>query len=367
MRILSHNIFVLSFITTICMNPFTTVNGQQEQSVEISFFLDYEIFSDYVDSYFLTLEEELFQHNIISYRNNETPASQSDSIQVEIWFDTNFNGERIAESLSIEFKVNRDVLFQISPLLQDTVREIFTAPEDEAARLSTAIVLYGFNRCAEAVPYLIDLQISADLSRQANLYLGNCALVQEDYPAAIEAFEAILFDPGGSPFTAVAAKLAWSYLQLGQHEKAFEVIDLDVNDEWASVAGKAQALSKRAQFNALISNHNAAIDDMNTAIALTPHEPDLYILRGQIYLNLYEWDKSLEDFNTAIELAPDYAEAYFQRGVLYYSILQTGQELREEALADFRHYLELAPDGPYAVQARDYADKIEAELAALEG
>jgi plasmid stabilization system protein ParE len=45
--------------------------------------------------------------------------------------------------------------------------------------------------------------------------------------------------------------------------------------------------------------------------------------------------------------------------------LQTGQELREEALADFRHYLELAPDGEHAEQAREYAAKIEAELATL--
>ena len=59
------------------------------------------------------------------------------------------------------------------------------------------------------------------------------------------------------------------------------------------------------------------------------------------------------------------ADAYFHRGVLYYSVLQTGQALREDALADFRRYLALAPDGEYAAQARDYAGRIEAELAAL--
>lgn len=92
---------------------------------------------------------------------------------------------------------------------------------------------------------------------------------------------------------------------------------------------------------------------------------DFYIQRGQMHLNLYEWDKSLADYNTAIELAPEYADAYFQRGVLYYSILQTGQALRGAALADFQTYLKLAPDGPYAAQAGEYIGKIEAELAAL--
>ena len=84
-----------------------------------------------------------------------------------------------------------------------------------------------------------------------------------------------------------------------------------------------------------------------------------------MYLNIYEWDKSLDDYNTAIELNPSYAEAYFQRGLLYYSILQTGDSLREEALADFRHYLELAPDGPHADEPRRYITGIEAAMVAL--
>ena len=124
-------------------------------------------------------------------------------------------------------------------------------------------------------------------------------------------------------------------------------------------------LSVRTENFARDFEYDEAVASLNLAIGLAPRIPELYVLRGQMYLNLYEWDKSLEDYNTAIDLAPVYAEAYFQRGVLYYSILQTGQSLREEALADFRHYLDLAPGGEYALQAADYAGKIEAELAAL--
>ena len=126
-----------------------------------------------------------------------------------------------------------------------------------------------------------------------------------------------------------------------------------------------QLLQWRAELYESVNNHDAALRDMNTAVARTPDSPGLYIQRGQVYLNMYEWDRSLEDFNTAINLAPDDAEAYFQRGLLYYSVLQTGQTLHDEALADFRHYLDLASEGPHADQARDYIDTLEAERAAL--
>lgn len=127
----------------------------------------------------------------------------------------------------------------------------------------------------------------------------------------------------------------------------------------------ADRLAAKARRDITNSDLEAARAGLATAIELEPDNPELYALRGQIYLSLYEWDKSLRDLNTAIELAPRYAEAYFQRGVLYYSILQTGQALREAALADFQTYLDLAPEGQHADQAREYIVKIEAELAAV--
>ncbi len=110
-----------------------------------------------------------------------------------------------------------------------------------------------------------------------------------------------------------------------------------------------------------------AIAALSLALDLTPANPQLYVLRGQMYLALYEWDSALADYNRAIELAPEYAASYFYRAVLYYSILQTGIELRREAQADFQRYLELAPEGEHAAQAAEYAAQIERELTALEG
>ncbi len=120
-----------------------------------------------------------------------------------------------------------------------------------------------------------------------------------------------------------------------------------------------------AQMNASSSDYEAAIADLNTAIALDPQNPDLYLLRGQMYLAIYEWDNAGADFDHAIEVSPNDAPAYFHRGVLYYSILQTGLTTRDDALTDFQHYLELAPEGEFAAQAAEYVENIQRELDVL--
>ncbi|GIL14416.1 MAG: hypothetical protein BroJett038_31360 [Chloroflexota bacterium] len=126
-------------------------------------------------------------------------------------------------------------------------------------------------------------------------------------------------------------------------------------------------LTDLAQEHALASRYDDAIADLTAALEITPQNPELHLLRGQMYLALYEWDKALTDYNAALELAPDYADAYYYRGVLYASILQTGLDTRDDALADFRRYLELAPTGDHAADAAQYVADLEAAQDALNG
>ncbi len=132
-------------------------------------------------------------------------------------------------------------------------------------------------------------------------------------------------------------------------------------------SGFAALLVIRAQQNMLASQFDNAYDDLNVAIVLSPHNPALHVLRGQVQLARYKWDASESDYNAALAIDPDYADAYFYRGVLRYSILQTGLSLREDALADFERYLDLAPDGEHATNATRYVTSIQAELEALNG
>ncbi len=254
------------------------------------------------------------------------------------------------------------------------------------AQLTIALGLYAIGNCEQAVPILEEAQITAlqttidagSFLREVYFYTGNCQIILEDFEKAKVSFENLYsMIVRSSPITpdSVKINLAWVYIHLGKLNEGQVLIepmlerhssclqnDVCVPSELQDIV---KLLTHRSQLYMLLGKYDLGASDLTTAIELEPGKRDLYILRGQMYLNLYEWDKSLNDFNTAIELAPEYANSYFQRGVLYYSVLQTGQELRTEALADFRHYLELAPEGEHTDQAREYADKIEAELAAL--
>lgn len=85
---------------------------------------------------------------------------------------------------------------------------------------------------------------------------------------------------------------------------------------------------------------------------------DLYLLRGQHRLYLYEWDAVLADYNAALALEPAPPRAYYYRGLLYYT-----QNARQRAADDLARFLDLEtdPNSPLIPLAEQYLD----ELAAL--
>ena len=60
--------------------------------------------------------------------------------------------------------------------------------------------------------------------------------------------------------------------------------------------------------------------------------------RGQLYVELGDWDKAAEDFSAAIKLQPDHSEAWTARAFAYFHRQQWDQ-----AVADFSKAIELAP------------------------
>jgi tetratricopeptide (TPR) repeat protein len=139
---------------------------------------------------------------------------------------------------------------------------------------------------------------------------------------------------------------------------------VDDNLQYGYIRPVIETLTKRSQLYALAFRFDEAIADMDAAIELDPDNPELYVERGQRILLLYEWDRVLADYNHALELDPNYADAYYYRGLLYASAPE-GLDARAEAAADFRRYLELAPNGEHASDAARYLEQIEAQLEAI--
>ncbi len=282
-------------------------------------------------------------------------------------------------NVSIEIFPVRSPIIEVSSLLSLGSPVVVDIPQDEpesyieiAADLTAAYGLYSVGQCHEAnvlLEQVANIQIAyqtywTQTMLAIDFIRGNCAIIEEDYRKALSLFEEGN-DRRTEPSIGLTTNVAWTQLQIGQEGRALATMDKLISDvEFLKLGGGLplyiSAVEAHAEIYALASKYDTSLADMDEVIGLAPQTPGPYIQRGRYYLNMYEWDKSLEDFNTAIDLAPDDAEAYFQRGLLYYSVLQTGQTLHDEALADFRHYLDLAPEGPYADQAREYIDTLEA-------
>ncbi len=82
-----------------------------------------------------------------------------------------------------------------------------------------------------------------------------------------------------------------------------------------------------------------AIRDYTRAVEIDPQNPDYWINRGEIFVQIESLDQALADFNHAIELGPDYARAYDARGTTFVIIEDWGAALR-----DFDTAIEIDPE-----------------------
>jgi tetratricopeptide (TPR) repeat protein len=65
-----------------------------------------------------------------------------------------------------------------------------------------------------------------------------------------------------------------------------------------------------------------ALKYVNTGIRLDNLNPDLYNLKGNIFLSLFQYNKALEMFNKVIEINPKYYNAYFNKALIFMELGQ---------------------------------------------
>lgn len=276
---------------------------------------------------------------------------------------------------TIYLELHKSPMSAVSPLFDEfSLTKDFQPEQPDSFRSAvmavTATLLYAENQYLLAEQYMQRASFSVYWETDnLPLFYGNSALLRKDYTRAIEQYRYLIttYDIVTADDDIAPPTIAWSYMKLGQQEEALSIANKLVEWEQRIKDGEriSQALANRAQLYNLAFRYDDAVKDLTEAIELSPADPVLYTLRGQTYLLLYQWDNVLADYNKAIELDPTYADAYYFRGVLYYSILQTGQAMYNDALADFQHYLELAPNGEHTADATRYATDIQTQINAL--
>jgi len=90
-----------------------------------------------------------------------------------------------------------------------------------------------------------------------------------------------------------------------------------------------------------------AIDDLNLKIEKSPDEAELYVLRGDIYFLIHEFDSAEEDYSIAISINDDLDAAYYGRGMT-----RGRQGFIKEGIADLGVFIERNPDSSLAYTKR---------------
>lgn len=249
-----------------------------------------------------------------------------------------------------------------------------TNTEDAASIVIRGLAAYMNGDCPQAISFLskieqYEAQLGPTAREGASFYRGNCALLTGDYERAATLFTDALNSDLESAQISTRINAAYALSQAVDGLTYLEATStlMFAYAETSVITSREEALLRSRYGYALLQDNqfDAAREAMTEAIAIQPADASLYVLRGQVNIALFEWDNAFADYSTAIELDSTYPTPYYFRGILHYSILQTGISTREDALADFEQYLNMAPDGIYATEAADYAKSIAAELDAL--
>jgi tetratricopeptide (TPR) repeat protein len=117
-------------------------------------------------------------------------------------------------------------------------------------------------------------------------------------------------------------------------------------------AGAALAQGNRGMAEYARGRKDAALGDLDDAIALGSQNVGHFMTRGMIYRDMRQYDAALSDFDQAIFLSRDFAEAYTQRGITFATIGAI-----ERAIMDFDKAVHDEPDNPVPYEERARASR----------
>ena len=104
----------------------------------------------------------------------------------------------------------------------------------------------------------------------------------------------------------------------------------------------------------MLKQPQAAMQDYNPAISISPTDADILLDRGVLFVEQNDYDRALRDYNQAISLKPDYALAYANQGHLYRTMKRP-----DDALTALSTAIKLNPNlaSAYPNRASVYGEK----------
>ena len=65
--------------------------------------------------------------------------------------------------------------------------------------------------------------------------------------------------------------------------------------------------------------YKEAVELIDRALKVTPDNPNLLVLRGNVYFFAQDWDRAIEIYRQVLRLSPDNYDALFNLGQVYYN------------------------------------------------
>ena len=177
---------------------------------------------------------------------------------------------------------------------------------------------------------------------------GNALLEQKDYAGARGEYEKALVAVPDNPI--ILRAVARTYYGEKNLDKAIETLKKAVEKDPADNA-TILLLANLQLEKGNVEEGKALLDKVPPE---SIKDPGVYLNAGIVFLNKKNPTGAWEQFDKAVKLKPEDPDGYFYRGLTALQLKKSA-----EAKADLRKYLELAPTGSQAADAKDLLKSIK--------
>ncbi|GAA6010387.1 hypothetical protein JCM10207_005204 [Rhodosporidiobolus poonsookiae] len=133
-------------------------------------------------------------------------------------------------------------------------------------------------------------------------------------------------------------QLAFEALDAKDFTHALSLFNEAIEQGITTPSAQAQALNMRATFKFIMSDAEGALEDLDKATSAAPDQPQSWVKKASVHMELGRPDDAMKDFDRALEIDPGNADVFYHRGQVYFI---TGEY--DRAQSEYRRSSELDP------------------------